>query len=168
MFSEVAADIRTVFNAPDRATADVYLTKIVQKYGATAARLADWLEKNLPEGLTVFGFPVTHRRKIRTVNNLERVSEEVKRRTQVVGIFPNEASCLRLVSAILMEIDEKWQIGKKHLTFEEENHSPWRSTERLWKSGQERIGVHFSTAQEPWQLLKGTGPFLQKECCTIP
>jgi putative transposase len=105
MLSEVAADIRTVFNAPDRATADIYLAKIVQKYEATASRLADWLEKNIPEGLTVFDFPVTHRRKIRTVNGLERVSEEVKRRTRVVGIFPNESSCLRLVSAILMEID---------------------------------------------------------------
>jgi len=127
LLSEVAADIRTVFNAPDRATADVYLTKIVQKYAATASRLADWLEKNIPEGLTVFGFPVTHQRKIRTVNSLERVSEEVKRRTRVVGIFPNEASCLRLVSAILMEIDEKWLIGKKYLTFEEENRSSWQS-----------------------------------------
>lgn len=127
MLAEVAADIRTVFNAPDRATADVYLAKIVQKYETTASRLADWLEKNIPEGLSVFDFPVTHRRKIRTVNGLERVSEEVKRRTRVVGIFPNEASCLRLVSAILMEIDEKWQIGKKYLTFEEENRSPWQS-----------------------------------------
>jgi transposase-like protein len=127
MLAEVAADIRTVFNAPDRATADVYLAKIVKKYETTASRLADWMEKNIPEGLTVFDFPVTHRRKIRTVNGLERVSQEVKRRTRVVGIFPNEASCLRLVSAILMEIDEKWQIGKKYLTFEEENHSPWQS-----------------------------------------
>jgi putative transposase len=128
MLAEVAADIRTVFNAPDRATADLYLAKIVQKYETNASRLADWLEKNIPEGLTVFDFPVTHRRKIRTVNGLERVSQEVKRRTRVVGIFPNEASCLRLVSAILMEIDEKWQIGKKYLTFEEENRSPWQSS----------------------------------------
>lgn len=99
----------------------------MKKYETTASRLADWLEKNIPEGLTVFDFPVTHRRKIRTVNALERVSQEVKRRTRVVGIFPNEASCLRLVSAILMEIDEKWQIGKKYLTFEEENRSLWQS-----------------------------------------
>lgn len=127
MLTEVAADIRTVFNAPDRAIADVYLAKIVKKYETTASRLAEWLEKNIPEGLTVFDFPVTHRRKIRTVNGLERVSEEVKRRTRVVGIFPNEASCLRLVSAMLMEIDEKWQTGKKYLTFEQENRSPWQS-----------------------------------------
>jgi putative transposase len=127
MLVEVADDIRTVFNAPDRATAEGYLSKIVQKYEKSASRLADWLEKNLPEGLTVFDFPTAHRRKIRTVNGLERVSKEIKRRTRVVGIFPNEASCLRLVSAILMEIDENWQIGKKYLTVEEENRSPWQS-----------------------------------------
>jgi len=127
MLTAVAADIRTVFNAPDRTTAEFYLAKIVKKYEPTASRLAAWLEKNIPEGLTVFDFPPAHRRKLRTVNGLERVSEEVKRRTRVVGIFPNEASCLRLVSAILMEIDEKWQIGKKYLTFEEEQRSPWQS-----------------------------------------
>lgn len=117
---EVAADIRTVFNAPDRPTAEAFLTRIVQKYAKTASKLADWLEKNLPEGLTVLDFPASHRRKIRTVNGLERVNEEVKRRTRVVNLFPNELACLRLVSAILMELDEDWQTGRAYLNFEPE------------------------------------------------
>jgi len=117
MLEEVAEDIRTIFNAPDRANADLYLTKAVQKYAKTASRLADWMEKNLPEGLTVFSFPAEHRRKIRTTNGLERINKEVKRRTRVVSIFPNENACLRLISAILMEIDEEWQTGKIYLTF---------------------------------------------------
>jgi transposase-like protein len=125
MVGDVAADIRTVFNAPDRATAEAYLVKIIAKYEKIASRLADWMEKNLLEGLTVFDFPDAHRRKIRTVNGLERVSEEVKRRTRVVGIFPHEASCLRLVSAILMEIDEKWQVGRRYLNLEAEAPLPW-------------------------------------------
>ncbi|MBN2148373.1 MAG: transposase, partial [Anaerolineales bacterium] len=82
--------------------------------------LARWLEANIPEGLTVFAFPAAHRRLIRTTNGLERTSREVHRRTRVVGIFPNEAACLRLVSAILMEIDDAWQAGRVYLTFEEE------------------------------------------------
>jgi transposase-like protein len=82
--------------------------------------LADWLEKNIPEGLTVFAFPAAHRRLLRTTNGLERVSREVRRRTRVVGIFPNEAACLRLVSAVLMEIDDAWQVGRVYLTFEED------------------------------------------------
>lgn len=75
------------------------------------------MEKNIPEGLTVFSFPAAHRRLIRTTNGLERLSREIRRRTRVVSIFPNEAACLRLVSAILMEIDEEWQTGRTYLTY---------------------------------------------------
>jgi transposase-like protein len=120
LLSEVAADIRAIFNAPDRSSAEAYLRKAIQKYEKTASKLAVWLEANIPEGLTVFAFPAAHRRRIRTTNGLERVSREVQRRTRVVGIFPNEAACLRLVSAILMEIDEAWQTGRVYLTFEQD------------------------------------------------
>lgn len=118
MQAEVAADIRKVFNAPDRPAAEEYLKQIVQKYASSASRLADWMEKNLPEGLTVFAFPEAHREKLRTNNSLERLSREIGRRTDVVSIFPNEAACLRLVSAILMEQDEEWQTGRTYLSFE--------------------------------------------------
>ena len=120
MLKEVAADIRAIFNAPDRSSAEFFLHKAIEKYEKTASRLADWLEKNIPEGLTVFAFPSAHRRLLRTTNGLERVSREVHRRTRVVGIFPNEAACLRLVSAVLMEIDDAWQVGRIYLTFEED------------------------------------------------
>lgn len=120
MLSEVAADIRGIFNAPDRSTAEFFLQKAIEKYEKTASKLADWLEENIPEGLTVFAFPPGHRRLLRTTNGLERVSREVHRRTRVVGIFPNEAACLRLVSAVLMEIDDAWQVGRVYLTFEED------------------------------------------------
>jgi len=106
MQSEVAADLRSVFNAPDRATAEAYLSKVVQKYEKTAPQLSIWMETNIPEGLTVFSFPATHRRRIRTTNMLERLSREIRRRTRVVSIFPNTSSCLRLISAFLMEKSE--------------------------------------------------------------
>lgn len=115
---EVAADIRMVFNAPDRTTANEYLTRIVQKYAKNASRLADWLEKNIPDGLTVFTFPAAHQRRLRTSNSLERVNRELDRRTTVVSIFPNEASCLRLVSGVLIELDEAWQSDRIYLAFE--------------------------------------------------
>jgi transposase-like protein len=124
MRSAVAADIRMVFNAPDRPTADAYLKKIVEKYAKTASRLADWLEKSIPQGLTVFAFPKAHQRKIRTSNGLERVNREIHRRTQVVSIFPSDAACLRLVSALLVEIDEDWQTGRAYLSFEEDGTPP--------------------------------------------
>jgi putative transposase len=117
--AEVAADLRMIFNAPNRTTADAYLAQVVQKYAKSASRLADWMEKNVPEGLTVFAFPINHQRKLRTSNGLERLNREIRRRTRVVGIFPNEAACLRLASAILMEYDDEWQVGKVYLSFEE-------------------------------------------------
>ena len=114
--AEVASGIRMIFNVPDRSPAEQYLAKMVQKYAKTASRLADWMEKNIPEGLTVFSFQADHRCCLRTTNGLERVNKEIHRCTQVVSFFPNEASCLRLISAALMEIDEEWQIGKVYLS----------------------------------------------------
>lgn len=114
---EVAADIRAIFNAANRTEADALLTKTVKKYLSSAPALATWLETNLPQGLTVFSFPTAHRRLIRTTNGLERLNREIKRRTRVVSIFPNEASCLRLVSALLMETSDEWESGRTYLTF---------------------------------------------------
>ena len=118
--SEVAADIRAIFNARDQAEANVRLQQTVDKYAQTCPQLATWLEENIPEGLTVFVFPETHRRFLRTTNGLERLNREILRRTRVVGIFPNEAACLRLVSAILMEISDDWEAGKTYLKFSSE------------------------------------------------
>jgi transposase-like protein len=113
--AEVAADIRAIFNARDQVQAEALLAQTVSKYRQPAPRLADWLETNLPEGLTVFAFPQAHRRRLRTANGLERLNREIKRRARVVSIFPNEAACLRLVSALLMETSEEWETGKTYL-----------------------------------------------------
>jgi transposase-like protein len=124
MRAQVAADIRTIFNAPDRSTAESYLARTIQKYAKSAPKLAAWLESALPEGFTVFGFPKSHQRRLRTVNALERVHREIERRTRVVSIFPNEPACLRLISAILMELDEAWQTGKVYLALDDSASSP--------------------------------------------
>jgi transposase-like protein len=114
MKAEVAADIRAIFNASDRDAAEKGLQATIQKYATSVPRLSAWMEENLAEGFTVFDFPLEHRRSIRTTNSLERVNKEIKRRTRVVGVFPNESSCLRLVTALLMETSEEWQIGKRY------------------------------------------------------
>lgn len=118
MSTKVAEDLRRVFNAPNRAMAKCYLRDTIRKYEETAPRLAEWMEANVPEGLTVFSFPEKHQRRLRTTNMLERLNREVKRRTRVVTIFPNVASCLRLISAFLMEKSEEWQTGRRYLSFE--------------------------------------------------
>ncbi len=113
--AEVAADIRTVFEAPDRATAETCLAKTVEKYSKSASRLSAWLAANLPESLTVLAFPAALRKQLRTTNSLERLHREVRRRTRVVSIFPNPAACLRLVSAILAETSEEWLTSRTYL-----------------------------------------------------
>lgn len=119
MQSEVAADIRMIFDAPDRSTAEAYLAKIIEKYRTSASRLSEWMTNNLPEGLTVFAFPASYRRLLRTTNGVERLHREVRRRARVVSIFLNPASCLRLVSAVLAEISEEWLTGRTYITFDE-------------------------------------------------
>ena len=114
----VASELRSIFDAPDRIEADRLLEKTIKSYEKTAPKLAAWLSESIPEGLTVFAYPKKHRRRIRTSNILERLNQEIRRRTKVARLFPNTASCLRLVSAVLMEISEDWDSDHPFLAFE--------------------------------------------------
>ena len=115
MQKQVKDDIADIFAAPCGELAHKRLSFYAEKYAEIAPKLSEWMEENLPEGLTVFGFPKQHRRRMRTTNPLERMHEEINRRTNVARIFPNEASLIRLVSAIEMEISEDWVSGKRYL-----------------------------------------------------
>ena len=116
--AEVGQALRNVFNAPDRAAAEAQLKQLVARHAAGAPKLAAWLEENVPHGFTVFALPVAHQKKLRTSNALERVNQELKRRTRVARMFPNEAALLRLVTALLAEISDDWEAGKIYLTME--------------------------------------------------
>jgi len=110
----IGAELRAVWNASKLAKAETALAELVASYRDTAPKLATWLEENVPEGLAVFTLPEHHRRRLRTSNPMERaVQQELKRRTAKVRVFPSEDSLLRLVSAILVEIDEKWASDTK-------------------------------------------------------
>ena len=89
--------------------------------GRQNAKAHAWMEENLPQGFTVFALPTPHQRKLRTSNSLERVNQELKRRTRVASLFPNEASVLRLVTALLVEISEPWETGKIYLNMKSQN-----------------------------------------------
>ncbi len=121
MLPEVAEDIRDIFNAPKRDIAEQRLKAAVNKYADIAPQLSAWMEANLPEGLTVFIIDSSkHRKRLRTSNLLENLNGKVKKRTSVVGLFPSIESLLRLVSAVLMETDERWQTGKRYLVADEQ------------------------------------------------
>ena len=110
----IGAELRTIWNADNIDRANENLKRLVETYAETAPKLATWLENNVPEGFTVFGLPDKHRVRMRTSNAIERaVQQEIKRRTSKVRIFPNEESLLRLVSAVLVEIDEKWSLARE-------------------------------------------------------
>ena len=111
----VAQRIRAIFNAPDKIEAERLLKQALEIWAKEAPKLAEWAEENLPMGFAVFDLPIGHRTRLRTTNGLERINRELKRRTRVVSIFPNAASCLRLVSALLAEVDEDWMTGKIYI-----------------------------------------------------
>ena len=111
----VALRLRAIFNAPDKAEAERLLRQALEAWKTEAPKLAQWAEENLPEGFAVFDLPHSQRTRLRTTNGLERINREIKRRTRVASIFPNIASCLRLVSALLAECDEEWMTGKVYL-----------------------------------------------------
>jgi len=113
--SVVAADIRSIFNCSDLESAQARLKERVAFYSKSAPKLAAWMEQNLPEGFTVYVLPEPHRRRLRTSNAMERVNQELKRRTRVASLFPNEASLLRLVTALLCEISNEWATSKIYL-----------------------------------------------------
>ena len=119
----VAEAIRSVFLSVTRPAAEQRLKEVVASYADAAPKLAAWMEENLPQGLTVFTLPSTHQRRMRTSNALERVNQELRRRTRVASLFPNEASLLRLVSALLAETSQEWETGKIYLNMENQSQS---------------------------------------------
>jgi putative transposase len=118
MKPEVMDDLRSVLDSANEQTASEQLGRVVRKYQKSAPKLAQWMEENVPESFAVFCLPPAHRVRLRTTNMLERINRELKRRTRVATLFPNEASLLRLVTAVLMELSEEWETGKRYVTFE--------------------------------------------------
>jgi len=121
MREEVAQSIREILTAPNLDEAERLLAKVVTKYEKKAPKLARWMEGAIPEGFAIFSVPHRLRRKLRSTNLVERLQKEIKRRTAVCTLFPNEGSLLRLVSAILMEQSEEWETGSVYMALGAEN-----------------------------------------------
>lgn len=117
---ELGADLRAIFAAPAREEALRIASSVAQKWrGKGIEKVAEHLEEHIEECLSCLAFPESHRRRIRTTNSLERLNQEIKRRTRVVRIFPNRESCLRLVTALAVEVSEEWVTGRRYLDMEE-------------------------------------------------
>ena len=116
---ELSEGLRGVFAAPSREVALRLASELAAHWCGSHPRVAEHLEEHIEECLTCLTFPESHRRRIRTTNSLERLNQEVKRRTRVVRIFPNREACLRLVSALAVEQSEEWLTGRRYLDMEE-------------------------------------------------
>jgi putative transposase len=115
----VAAAIRTVFAQPDPAHVRSQLDEVARMLDTKFADVATLLRDSCEDLLAFTGFPVAHWRKIWSTNPLERINGEIKRRTNVVGIFPNDASIVRLVTAVLVETHDEWAIAERRYLSED-------------------------------------------------
>jgi transposase-like protein len=113
---DLAADLRAIFAATSRETALGTASSVAEKWREKGSpKVGEHLEEHVEECLSCLAFPESHRRRIRTTNGLERLNQEIKRRTRVVRIFPNPQACLRLVTALCVEQSEEWVTGRRYL-----------------------------------------------------
>jgi transposase-like protein len=111
----LATGLRQVFAATTHAQALTLASQLAELWRGSPPKVARALEEDIELCLTCLAFPLAHQPRIRTTNGQERLNQELKRRTRVVRIFPNQAACLRLVTALCMEQSEEWLSGRRYL-----------------------------------------------------
>lgn len=127
-------ELRWLYDRRDLAEARQDLARWLAKWRAKHPRLCDWAEENIEETFTCFCLPQQHHKHMKSTNMLERLNQELKRRTHVVRIFPDTASCLRLVRALAVEIHETWLEAIRYLNMA---HLAEHKKEQLRKLEQE-------------------------------
>jgi transposase-like protein len=116
---EIHGKVRAILEAPDLETARMLLKEVLEEYKEKAPKTMDILEEGFEDATAVLELPEQYRRRLRTTNGLERLNEEIRRRERVIRIFPNRESAIRLIGALLMEIDKKWGSGKRYFDMAE-------------------------------------------------
>jgi putative transposase len=115
---KLAAAVHGIFNQPDQETALAAYQSVREQFGATCPKAMQILEDGLSDALTFMAFPREHWSRISSTNQIERINREIRRRTRTIGIFPNIASALRLISMILLEQTEDWHTDKRYMSEE--------------------------------------------------
>ena len=117
--AELYGKVRAILDAPDVATARLLMNKVVSDDGEKAPKAIQTLENGFDDITAVLVLPERYRKRLRTTNGVERLNEEIRRRDRVIRIYPNRDSVKRLIGALLMEMDEKWQTGHRYLDMQE-------------------------------------------------
>jgi transposase-like protein len=127
---ELGVHLRGIFAATSSEQALGIASSVAKRWREKGnEKVAEHLEEHVEECLSCLPFPESHRRRIRTTNGLERLNQEIKRRTRVVRIFPNKQACLRLVTALAVEQSEEWLTGRSYLDMEELRELRYRGCE---------------------------------------
>jgi putative transposase len=114
----IAAALREIFNAEGYEQAKQRVTNVLERLGAVAAKVCELLEGAEEDLIAFYSFPPEHWTKLRSTNPLERVNKEIGRRTDVVGIFPNDQAVIRLAGALLSEQNDEWLVQRRYLSAE--------------------------------------------------
>ncbi|MBX5437132.1 MAG: IS256 family transposase [Alicyclobacillaceae bacterium] len=125
---EVYKRVRAILDAPDMKTARMLKNDFVEEYADKAPKAVQVLEDGFDDVTAVLALPDRYRRRLRTTNGVERLNEEIRRREKVIRIFPNRESAIRLLGALLMEIDEAWSTGHRYLNMQE--YWEWRKEQQ--------------------------------------
>jgi putative transposase len=115
---KLSAAVHEIFTKETKEEAELASLALIDQYGKLCGKAMHILEEGLEDALAFLAFPKAHWRKISSTNSIERINEEIRRRTRVVGVFPNIASALRLISMLLLEQTEGWQTDKRFMNAE--------------------------------------------------
>jgi putative transposase len=111
---ELKEELCQIYEAVDLESARSIRDRIIQTYEAKAPKATAILDEAFDDITAVLALPLKYRKRLRTTNSVERLNQEIRRRERVIRIFPNTASVIRLMGALLMEQDERWQTGRKY------------------------------------------------------
>lgn len=137
LHDELYGKVRAILDAPDVPTARLLMNKVVNDFGDKAAKAMAVLEDGFDDITAVLSLPERYRKRLRTTNGMERLNEEIRRRDRVIRIYPNRDSVVRLIGALLMEMDEKWQSGHKYLDMTE--YFTWREEQKKQTQEQPKL-----------------------------
>jgi putative transposase len=112
--------LKDVFSAAGREDAIVRKERLVEVLESKKPAVSRWIDEHIETCLSAYNLPASHYRKMKSTNMLERLNQELKRRSRVIRIFPNEASCMRVLGTICMEQSEEWETGRRYLKMQED------------------------------------------------
>jgi len=125
--------LQDIFAAPDVEEAHARKDRLVEELQGVRPQIASWIDEEIEFCFTVYSLPESHRRRMRSTNMLERFNQELKRRSRVIRIFPNEQSCLRVLGTLCMEQSEEWETGRIYLNMNPVGQNKI-TTEWIWQN----------------------------------